>query len=248
MHAAQENLVELPLEQPATYINRELSLLAFNERVLELANDLTIPLLERLKFLCISCSNLDEFFEIKLAGLKQQADLGLSETGPDGLTPAEILAKCTKRARQLIKRQYQCLNKDVMPALEAENIRFVHAQQFSDAQVEWAQQWFEENIMPVVTPIRLDPAHPFPRTINKGLCLIVELNDPERNNEERGLDIAIIPAPRTLPRLIPIPKLLSQNKESSFSFLASLMKVSAGKLFPGLEIRGVYSFSRDTQQ
>jgi polyphosphate kinase len=256
---AKNNLTELVLSSSDFHSNVELSLLAFNERVLEMARDPKIPLFERFKFLCISCSNLDEIFEIKLAAIKQQVDLGLHDTGPDGLTPEDILQLCTKRARKLIKKQYSCLNKDLLPELASNKVNFIRANEFSKPQIEWARTWFEDSILPVVTPIRLDPAHPFPRTINKGLCLIIELHDPARaatttaiteeiTNEANAsaknlaLDIAIIPAPRTLPRLIPIPKELCPRGETNFAFLASLIHASTGLLFPGLNVKGVHSF------
>lgn len=257
MSLAKKKSTELAISSSDFHSNVELSLLAFNERVLEMARDPQIPLFERFKFLCISCSNLDEFFEIKLAAIKQQVDLELHDTGPDGLTPEDILRLCTKRARKLIKKQYSCLNKDLLPELASNKINFIRANEFSEPQTDWAHTWFENNILPVVTPIRLDPAHPFPRTINKGLCLIVELHDPTRaattpiqgiakganvNAKNHALDIAIIPAPRTLPRLIPIPKKLCPHGETNFAFLASLIHASTGLLFPGLNVKGVHSF------
>ncbi len=257
MRLAENKLQEPALSSKDFYSNVETSLLAFNERVLEMARDPEIPLLERFKFLCISSSNLDEFFEIRLAAIKQQVDLGLQDTGPDGLTPEDIFHLCTKRTRKLIQNQYMCLNQELIPELASNKINFTRVNEFSDIQTEWARSWFKDNILPVVTPIRLDPAHPFPKTINKGLCLIVELHDPARlvtaieekssgeataSARNRSLDIAIIPAPRTLPRLIPIPKTISPRKETNFAFLASLIHASTGLLFPGLDVKGVYSF------
>src|SRR5262249_21328661 len=155
---------------------RELSLLEFNWRVLEQAKDERVPLLERLKFLCISCSNLDEFFEIRVAGIKQMQKIGSMQVGPDGTTPAELLAAVGERSHALVAEQYRVLNEILIPALDKERIRFIRRGEWSADQDTWLRNYFESELLPVLSPIGLDPAHPFPRILNKSLNFIISLS------------------------------------------------------------------------
>jgi polyphosphate kinase len=155
------------------FINRELSQLAFNRRVLELAEDESLPLLERLRFLCISSTNLDEFFEIRVAGLKQQVALSISRMGPDGLSPQEQLTQIYAQAHALVDDQYRVLNEILIPALDAEDIRFVRRTEWNEVQARWVKNYFLRELLPVLSPLGLDPFHPFPRILNKSLNFVV---------------------------------------------------------------------------
>lgn len=147
---------------PELYLNRELGQLEFNRRVLALAEDRGIPALERLRFLCIVDSNLDEFFEIRVAGLKEEIAAN-APPGPDGIPLGQVFREVTRKAQDLVARQYQVLNEDVLPQLAAEGIRFLRRNQWNSAQKEWVKEYFFRELMPVLTPIGLDPSHPFPR-------------------------------------------------------------------------------------
>ncbi len=163
------------IPSPAQYFNRELSQLDFNFRVLAHAQDPAVPLLERLRYLCISCSNLDEFFEIRVAGLKEQIKLGLPEPGPDGRSPTEVFEAVSREAHALVAEQYQLLNQTVLPALARAGVVFPKREEWTPAQRQWIRDYFFRELLPVLTPIGLDPAHPFPRVFNKSLNLAIEL-------------------------------------------------------------------------
>ncbi|MBA4285534.1 MAG: polyphosphate kinase 1 [Xanthomonadaceae bacterium] len=223
-----------------TFINRELSLLEFNRRVLAQAEDIRVPLLERLKFLCISCSNLDEFFEIRVAGLKQMVKVGAATVGPDGNSPAELLAAIAGSAHALVDDQYRVLNEVVIPALEAESIRFLRRSSWSAEQETWLKAYFENEVMPVLSPIGLDPAHPFPRIMNKSLNFIVGLDG--RDAFGRNIGYAVVQAPRALPRLIQLPTSVPGTGPYDFVFLSSVIHAQVGQLFPGMEPSGCFQF------
>ena len=225
--------------EPELYINRELSLLAFNRRVLDQAHDPATPLIERLKFLCISSTNLDEFFEIRVARLQQQVATGSSFRGPDKRTPQEILKSILDEARKLIDDQYRVLNDVLIPALEQERIRFVRRTEWRPEQEAWVRDYFERELMPVLSPLGLDPAHPFPRVLNKSLNFIVSLKG--RDAFGRSGSIAVVQAPRALPRLIQLPKECTDGPHD-FVFLSSIIHTHVGDLFPGMEITGCYQF------
>ena len=166
--------MDLPdLRSAENYINRELSLLAFNERVLAQALDEKVPLLERLKFLCISSNNLDEFFEIRVAGLKQRIELGSDQPGPDGLTITEQLQAIHERTSSLVNAQYACLNDVLLPALRQQGIELLARASWDAQTSQWLEQYFEREVEPVLSPLALDPARPFPRIQNKSLNFIV---------------------------------------------------------------------------
>ena len=150
------------LESPEYYLNYELSLAAFNRRVLEQAQDPRIPLLERMRFLCITSSNLDEFFEVRVARLIQQVAYGSTEAGPDGLTCNEVLARISKDIHELVTEQYRMFNDELLPQMAGEGIRFLARGEWTAEQRAWIEHYFRSQLLPIVSPIRLDPAHPFP--------------------------------------------------------------------------------------
>jgi polyphosphate kinase len=221
------------------FINRELSLLQFQRRVLAQAADRNVPLLERLRFLCIVSSNLDEFFEIRVSGIKEQIRLGSGSAGNDGLTPPELLDRVSHEVHALIAEQYELLNGDILPALEAEGIVFLRRSLWSDAQRAWVRDYFLREVMPVLTPIGLDQAHPFPRVLNKSLNFAVELEGLDAFGRDSGA--AIVQAPRALPRVIRLPVDICE-REYSFVFLSSILHAHVGELFSGMRILGCYQF------
>ncbi len=224
---------------PEHFLNRELSLLAFNRRVLAQAADASVPLLERLRFLCIVSSNLDEFFEIRVAGLKEQIKLGSHSPGADGLPPQEAYRRVCLEAHALIAEQYALLNDNILPALAAEDIVFIRRSLWSEAQTVWIRDYFLREVMPLLTPIGLDPAHPFPRVLNKSLNFGIELEGIDAFGRNSGA--AIVQAPRALPRVIRLPKKLCKQKDA-FVFLSSVMHQNVGELFSGMTVLGCYQF------
>lgn len=231
---------EADLADPGLYFNRELSQLQFNIRVLEQALDEAHPLLNRLMFLLIFSSNMDEFFEIRVAGLKNQAALGDESTGADGRSPRSVLAEIGQAAHRQVARQYRILNEVLIPALESQGLRFRRRTQWTGAQHAWVSEHFEAEIMPVISPIGLDPSHPFPRLVNKSLNFIVQLEGKDAFGREGGL--AILPAPRSLPRVIALPEDLCEAGFTEYVFLSSMIHTHAGEVFPGMEVRGCYQF------
>ncbi|KPV41170.1 polyphosphate kinase [Thiohalorhabdus denitrificans] len=228
------------LKQPRLYINRLLSLLAFNARVLEQAKDPAVPLLERLKFLCISSTNLDEFFEIRVAGLKQRIELGVTQVGPDNRTPTEVMDVISEEAHALVEEQYRVLNEDLVPALEAEGVRFIRRGAWSEAQRGWLHRYFREELLPILSPLGLDPAHPFPRILNKSLNFIVSLQGRDAFGRSGG--VAVVQAPRALPRLIQLPSEETDSGPYDFVFLSSIIHAFVDELFPGMTVTGCYQF------
>jgi polyphosphate kinase len=222
------------------FVNRELSLLEFNRRVLEQAKDERVPLLERLKFLCISCSNLDEFFEIRVAGLKQMIKLGTPLVGQDGVTPSELFAEVSSRTHTLVDEQYRVLNEVLIPALEKEKIRFVRRSEWTPEQDAWLRSYFQNELLPVLSPLGLDPAHPFPRILNKSLNFIVSLSGKDAFG--RNIGFAIVQAPRALPRLIQLPRDIAGNGPCDFVFLSSVIHAYVDDLFPGMQANGCFQF------
>ena len=231
---------EIDLKQPELYINRELSLLEFNRRVLEQAKDDRVPLLERVRFLCISCTNMDEFFEVRVAGLKQRAGLGSIETGPDNMSAQEVLKEVNSRAKALVDEQYRVLNEILFPLLEQQGIRFIRRDDWNASQRRWLRKYFNESLQPVLSPMGLDPAHPFPRILNKSLNFIVSLSGKDAFGRNSGL--AVISAPRSLPRLIQLPPDETDSGPHDFVFLSSVMHAHADDLFYGMNEEGLYQF------
>ncbi len=228
------------LKLPNHYINRELSALEFNRRVMYQATDPNVPLLERLRFLCIVSTNLDEFFEIRVSGLKQRAEAGSAPTGPDMLTPQQLLRAIAPIMRDIVTQQYRLLNEDLMPALSREGIRFIRRDNWTDAQREWLKNYFEAQVEPTLSPISLDPARPFPRILNKSLNFIVGLEGIHAFG--RPCKRAIVQAPRSLPRLTRLPPQLAGPAENDFVFLSSIIHAFVDTLFTGMEITGCYQF------
>ena len=220
------------------YLNRELGQLAFNQRVLALAADAACPVLERLRFFAIVSSNLDEFFEVRVAGLKA-AMAGARHSGPDGLPVDEVYAAVVRCAHDLVAAQYRVLREDLLPALEAAGIRVRRRQDYTAAQAGWIRDYFRAEIMPVLTPLGLDCAHPFPRVLNKSLNLAVELEGTDAFGRHSG--IAVVQVPRVLPRLIRLPARVAEA-EYDFVFLSCVLHAHVDELFPGMRVRGCYPF------
>src|SRR5215472_14821118 len=225
------------LKAPQHYINRELSFLEFNQRVLDQALDQSVPLLERLRFLCISSSNLDEFFEIRVAGLKQLTELGGGQPAPDGMSIPEQLAAIHDRATRLVADQYRCLNDLLLPALAKEGAPLLERQDWSPAAYQWLEQYFEREVEPVLSPLGLDPSRPFPRIQNKSLNFIVRLEGKDAFN--RNSELAIVQAPRSLPRVVPLPQ---EGTGRACVLLSTIVQTFVHKLFTGIEVIGCYQF------
>ncbi|OZB55802.1 MAG: polyphosphate kinase 1 [Halothiobacillus sp. 14-56-357] len=233
-------MTETPLTPVApVFINRELSLIAFNRRVLELAQDVSLPLLERLKFLCISSSNLDELFEVRIGSLTQQIRVGLNRPDDSGLTPGEQLDQVYTAAHSLVADQYHTLNDEIIPALAEEGIHFLRRTHWNEAQSLWVKQFFRRELLPLLTPLGLDPSHPFPRILNKSLNFVVSLEGTDDYGREAWM--AIVQAPRALPRIIRMDEEAS-GSNSSFVFLSSMIHAHVHELFPGMTVTGCYQF------
>ena len=228
-----------PTAPPELFLNRELSTLEFNRRVLAQARDRSLPLLERVRFLTISSSNLDEFFEIRVGGLKQQLAYGLEEPGPDGLEPAEVLERIAVLGHELVEEQYRLLRDELLPELEQEQIRLLDREDWDERQQRWIARYFKNEVLPVLAPMGLDPAHPFPRILNKSLNFIVEVEG--RDAYGREARVAIVQVPRSLPRLIALPSKIA-NGEHEFVLLSSIVHAHVGRLFGGMDIAGCYQF------
>ncbi|MCF7689858.1 MAG: polyphosphate kinase 1 [Cephaloticoccus sp.] len=220
------------------YFNRELSWLAFNRRVLEQAQNERHPLLERVRFLAIVCSNLDEFFEIRVAGLIQQVDSGVTESSLDGLGAREQLRRIHSVVASLVDGQYKCWRQQLIPALAAENILIRTVDDLTEAELAWVTTYFHEQIYPVLTPLALDQSHPFPQLGNKTLNVAVSLDNPETPENEKL--VAILPVPRILPRLVAVAP--TKTGPQSYLFLSDIIKLCAGEFFSGYKVNGAYSF------
>ena len=232
-----------PLPKPRfpteNYLNRELGLLAFNRRVLAQAEDERTPLLERLRFLCIVSSNLDEFFEIRMAGLKEQIKARSTVTTTDGKTAHEAYRLVSAEAHAIVAEQYQHLNEIILPALANEGIRFLRRSTWNEAQREWIHNYFTREMVPVLTPIGLDPSHPFPKVLNKSLNFAIELEGKDAFG--RSSNAAIVQAPRVLPRVIQLPEELA-GCAYGFVFLSSILHEFVNELFTGMTVLGCYQF------
>jgi polyphosphate kinase len=225
------------LQLPQLYFNRELSFLEFNQRVLEQARDKRIPLLERVKFLCISCAILDEFFEIRVASLKELLEAGAVQGGPDGLSVPEQLRAIRVQAVLLVDEQYQLLNDVLMPELAMNGVVFVEPETWTDAQAVWIADYFAREVEPVLSPLALDPARPFPKILNKSLNFAIVVEGEDGFGRNSGL--AVVQAPRSLPRLIKLPDELGSRH---FVFLGTIVEAFVSKLFAGMRMRGCYQF------
>ena len=231
--------VQENLKEPGLYLNRELAQLEFNFRVLAQAEDPSVPLLERMRYLCISCTNLDEFFEVRVAVLREQTGLSELRTGPDAMPPAEVLTRIRERALTLVKAQYDFWNATLLPELEREGIRFSKRDNWTVKQKRWLQGYFRNEILPVLSPLGLDPAHPFPRILNKSLNLAVVLKGRDAFGREGHM--ALVRAPRSLPRIIRLPAEVAESSYD-FVFLSSVLHEFMDELFPGMQVKGSYQF------
>lgn len=225
------------LRSPQNYINRELSFLEFNQRVLDQAFDESVPLLERLRFLCISSSNLDEFFEIRVAGVKQLLELGSGGFASDAISLPELLSALHERALRLVSEQYRCLNEVLLPKLAGEGISLLGRTAWSPDAQKWLEQYFEREIEPVLSPLGLDPARPFPRIQNKSLNFIVRLEGKDAFG--RDSEHAIVQAPRSLPRVVPLP---AEGGGKTLVLLTGIVSAFVHKLFAGIKVTGCYQF------
>lgn len=218
------------------YFNPELSWLAFNQRVLEEAMDKSNPLLERLKFLTIVSSNLDEFYEVKVAKLKEK--LAISDHNAEIPKLKNVLIEIRSRTDNILDSQYRCLNEEILPDLRHHGIRLLDKKELTQQQFRWTKKFFKSEILPVLTPLAIDPSHPFPQLLNKSLNFIVKLNG--KDSFGRNIDFAIVQAPRILPRLIRVPSRKNGNNE--FILLSNIIQLFISDLFEGVKVEGVYSF------
>lgn len=218
---------------------RELSLLAFNRRVLAQAQDTKVPLLERLRFLCIVSSNLDEFFEVRMAWLKRENKLRPHQLLDNGKTAAETIEAVAKEAQELIREQYDLFNNVLQPELDRAGIHFYRRRNWTAAQKKWIENYFDNELLPILTPIGLDPSHPFPRPLNKSLNFAVELEGTDAFGRPSGM--AIVQAPRILPRVVPMPSEICSG-DAGFVFLSSILHAHVGKLFPGMKVKDCHQF------
>jgi polyphosphate kinase len=227
------------ISDPQNFLNRELAQVEFNRRVLEQARDPRVPLLERLRFLTICSSNLDEFFEIRVAGLKQQQALEVEQPGPDGLSVEAQLASISTRVHALVDEQYALLSQELLPALRVEGVALLQRSEWPPALAAWIEEYFLREVQPVLTPVGLDPAHPFPRVLNKSLNLIVRLEGEDDFGRASG--IGVVQVPRSLPRLVRVPADLS-GFTHGFVLLSWIVQAHISTLFPGMQLKGAYPF------
>jgi len=220
------------------FFNRELSWLNFNERVLNQARSYKYPLLERLRYLAFVSSNLDEFFEIRMAGLMEQVLGGVSEKSIDGLTTKEQLQLIRERVTKLVNDQYVCWREEIVPVLKKNGVFFKTNKELNQEEKEWLESYFNKEIFPVLTPIAIDMSQPFLQVLNKGLNLLVELEGADSKNN--GALMAIIPVPRVLPRLVTLPT--ENSSEIAYIFLSDILKEYAWRLFPEKVVKGAWEF------
>jgi len=214
-------------------------MLEFNQRVLDMAGDASVPLLERLRFLCICTSNMDEFFEVRVAIQKEKLALGSLKVAPDGLTPSDILSKIRQRVDKLVSQQYQLLNNDLLPSLREEGIFFLHRNEWTDEQKQWIYKFFKRELLPVLTPIGLDPAHPFPRLLSQILNFMISLEGKDAFGRESHY--AVVQAPRSIPRVIKLPEEIASS-EHCYVFLSSIIHAHVDDLFPGMRAKSCHQF------
>ncbi|MEM7674311.1 MAG: RNA degradosome polyphosphate kinase, partial [Verrucomicrobiota bacterium] len=228
---------ETPDRMP--FFNRELSWLAFNRRVLEQAMNSGYPLCERMRFLAFVTSNLDEFFEIRVSGLMQQVESGLSEKGPDNLGPKEQIRRINTLVTKLVRDQYDTWMNQIIPEFAKEEVHFLNPEDLTKRQNQWIDTYFEETIYPVLTPLAIDPTHPFPQIANKSLNILVGLKEPKRKRSP--MLMAIIPVPRILPRVVEVDPVAGDGKHT-FVFLSDIIRSHAQRLFPGYRIANATAF------
>ena len=227
------------LANPDLYINRELSQLEFMRRVVAQAEDESVPLLERLRFLCIASSVLDEFFEIRVAGLKQQEAYGSMQRGPDNMSPVDQLRQIGLTAQELVEHQYEVLNKTLLPKLDKQGIRILRAEDWNSKQQAWLRRFFNRELAPIISPVGLDPSHPFPEPLNKSLAFIVTLEGKDAFGRNSGK--AVVQAPRSLPRIVRLDESTSTSG-NEFVLLSSIVEAHISELFPGMRATGCFQF------
>jgi polyphosphate kinase len=223
-------MTRVRLDSPKFYLNRETSWLAFNRRVLEEAQDESNPLLERLKFLAITSRNLDEFFEVRVGGLLQRVEDGYSELTPDGRKPEQEARLVSDLTHAFVDDQYRCWNEQLLPTLAQQGIRVLGLRELSDEQREFVTHYCETELDPLLTPVTVDPAHPFPRVLNRALCLALLLR---RRRRASGTYLGVVTVPRALPRIIRIP---SNAGTDDYVFLADLVSLHAAEMYQGYDI------------
>src|SRR6478672_3242237 len=222
---------------PSHFINRELSWLEFNQRVLNEVLDSSNPLLERVKFFCIVSSNLDEFFEVRVAGIKQQIESDVVARSIDGLTATEIFRAITRRVRQMVDQQYNCWRNDLRPALAKHGIKFLNVADLTSKDRAFLEEYYRSQVRPVLTPLAIDPAHPFPQLLNKSLNLIVRLE--VAHGTETLKHMAVVQIPRILPRMIQLPR---TDARQDYVYLGQMIRHNLADLFPGTNILGCWPF------
>ena len=227
-------------ESSTPLLNRELSWLEFNDRVLQIAEDPGVPLLERLKFLAISQTNLDEFFMIRVAGLRAQLSAEVTELSIDGLTPGEQLDAVRRAVKKMIQRQTRCLVEDLVPRLAEAGITILPIASLDEARRSSASEYFRRTVFPVLTPLAFDPGHPFPFLSNLSLNVAAELKNPETG----AVQFARVKVPPTLPRLVPLRRIVLGKKKldsehADYVFLEELVQANLADIFPGMTV--VYS-------
>src|SRR5713101_8557180 len=225
-----------PVDDPSLYINREASWLAFNRRVLEEALDESNPLLERVKFLAITASNLDEFVEVRVAGLLQQVEHGNPFAGPDGLSPAEQLQRLAREIHSFVAAQYECWNQKLLPALAREGIRILSVARLDRPGKDAMDLFFTRQVDPILTPVTIDPSHPFPHVINKALCVAFQLR---RNSKPGTTFLGVVTVPRKLPRLVRVP---DKNGSIDYIFLHDLIETHTRNLYKGYKVLSSAAF------
>lgn len=228
------------------FLNRDLAQLEFNRRVLAQAEDESIPLLEQLRFLCIFSNNLDEFFEIRVASLKEQIESNPEEIGHDGLTPLAVYEQVSQQAHELVKQQFALLNDVILPALAKEKICIPDVSEWTGQQALWAHDYFQREVLPLLTPISIQAGQTFPRILNKSLNFLIELSGDDAYG--RQAEFAMVPAPRSLPRLIPVPTEVAGN-ETTLVSLVSIVQAHVGELFRGMRVIASHTFrlTRNTE-
>lgn len=229
---SSKNKYDEEFSKPEYYFNKELSWVDFNERVLEQALNKNIPLLERFNFLCIFSSNFDEFFMIRVAGLKEQVFFNLVETGADNMLPKKQLKAISEKAHTLVEQQYKCYREDILPKLEENGIFIKKVSELDNTEKEYIKEYWDNTIFPIITPLAVDPAHPFPRLINSNLNVIVELNAPE--SDKKHIYFAFVPIPKIINRLVMLP---FESKDTiTYVLLEDIIENNINALFPGLEV------------
>jgi polyphosphate kinase len=225
-----------PTINPELFLNRHYGWMQFNDRVLEEAEDPSNPLLERLKFLAITASNLDEFVEVRVAGILQQVEHGKGEIGPDGTPPQATLNGLAERIHKFVKEQYDCWREQLVPALAAEHVRIRHAKDLKPDERAYLDSFYTKSVEPLLTPVTVDPAHPFPHVLNKALCLAFLLKRKRRGSQTY---LGVVTVPRALPRLVKLP---SQDGTVDFVFLSDVIQTCADRLYHGYEVLSAAAF------